>query len=123
MSAPVCHIPPENGNIPQPGTALPGIPVATDLASALRAIAAMRQIIQIITNQQQNDNGVIQINGFRTKDDKKTQWAEISRVEEKVKIYQNNDPATGNFVEVKQINKLVMGDKKTGQQWEWKRDR
>lgn len=120
MSAPVCHIPPEDVNIPQPTSpGLPGIPVATDLASALRAINAIRQTLQIMNSQQNNDNGF----GRRPEQGKKSQWSEESRVTSKVKIYQNNDPSTGNFVEVEQINKLVMADKNTGQKWTWNRDR
>lgn len=122
--APVCHVPPEDVNIPQPpGSTLPPIPQATDLRSALAAIAALTQTIRIITNQIDN-RGIL--NGFNRKPDPnqpKPQWVEKSRVEDTVKIYQNNDPSTGNFVEVKQINRLVMVDKNTGNGWTWDRDR
>lgn len=123
MAAPVCHIPPENASIPQPGVRnLPGIPIATDLRSLYAAVNAMRQTILIITNQQDTTGA----NNFSVKPDpnaKKQQWLEVSRVVEKVKVYQNNDPSTGNFVEIERINKLTMGDKNTGQQWTWDRER
>lgn len=121
MSAPVCHVPPENARIPQPGVRnLPSIPIATDMHSLYAAVNAMRQTIQIITDQQQT-----QINNFSRKPDpeKKTQWIEQARVVEKEKIYQNNDPSTGNFVEVERINSLTMADKNTGQTWRWDRER
>lgn len=121
MSAPVCHVPPENAGIPQPGVKnLASIPIATDLASALAAINAMRQNIQTLTNQ------IDWSNGFRTipnKKDNKTQWIEQARVVDTVRVYQNNDPSTGNYVDVQQINKLVMVDKNTGQTWAWDRER
>ncbi len=120
--APICHIPPANPVVPQPGPQnLPSIPVATDMASALAAINALRTTIKIITNQWTPNIG----NNFNTKPDpnKKVQWSEQSRVVDTVRIYQNNDPSTGNFVEVEQINRLVMADKNTGQTWSWDRER
>jgi hypothetical protein len=119
-NAPVCHIPPEDANIPQPSANnLPAIPIATDLASALAAVNAIRQTLKVMNNQLPFSNG------FRTIQDKKdrVQWSEQSRVIEKVKVYQNNDPSTGNFVEVERINKLVMSDRNTGQTWTWDRER
>lgn len=121
-SAPICHIPPEDAQIPQPPTRdLPSIPAATDLRSALMAINTIRHVIQVITGQLPPGGG----NNFNTKPDpnNKLQWTEQSRVTEKVRIYQNNDPSTGNFVEIEQINKLTMADKKTGQTWSWDRER
>lgn len=117
--APICHIPPANPVVPQPGVVtLPAIPVATNLTSALMAINGIRQTLQIITQQIQRDNG------FNRKPDpngKKSQWVEKNRTTSTVKIYQNNDPSTGNFVEVEQIDTLTMADKNTGQTWDWKR--
>lgn len=118
--APICHIPPENPVVPQPGVrALPSIPVATDLSSALRAINALRQTINILTQQQGGANNF----SLKRDPDKKPQWSEQARVVEKEKIYQNNDPTTGNFVEVERINSLTMADKITGQTWRWDRER
>jgi len=119
MSAPVCHVPPENANIPQPGTrTLPGIPQAHDLPSALAALGAIRHILQIITNQQTDDNGT-QINNFQTKPDKSTTWVEDSRKTETVKVYNPDDRS--QFIEVERINQLVMKDKNTGNKWTWNR--
>lgn len=119
MSAPVCHIAPENSRIPQPAVrGLPAIPIATDLQSALAAINAMRLIIQKITNQNQDDNGT-QINNFQMKPDKSTTWAEDSRKTETVKVYNPDDHS--QFIEVERINQLVMKDKTTGNKWTWNR--
>lgn len=117
--APICHIPPENPTIPQPGVrSLPAIPVATDLTSAFAAINAMRLIIQTITNQNDRDNGT-QINNFQTRPDKNVTWVEDSRKTEKVKVYNPDDDS--QFIEVERINQLVMKDKNTGNKWTWNR--
>lgn len=121
--APVCHVPPEDANIPQPGVkTFPTIPVATDLTSALMAVNALRRAVQLLTNQIDNRSTT---NNFNTKPDpnQKPQWNEVERVVEKEKIYQNNDPSTGNFVEVERINRLVMQDKNSKQTWTWDRER
>lgn len=126
MTAPVCHIPPVNPTTAQPGPkALPGIPQPTpSIEGLLATVQAMKTIIERITNQNPLDNGTT--NGFQRKperDNQKLQWIEQARVTERVKVYQNNDPSTGNFVEVERINKLTMADKNTGQTWVWDRDR
>lgn len=125
MSAPVCHIPPANPNITQPGPKpLPSIPdPGPDINSLLASVLALKMIVERITGKDPLDNGTL--NGFRIKPDpnKKEQWTEQSRVVEKVKVYQNNDPSTGNFVEIERINQLTMRDKATGQTWTWDRDR
>lgn len=126
MSAPVCHIPPANPTTTQPGPKpLPGIPQPTPtLEGLLATVQALKTVIERITNQNTLDNGFS--NGFTRKpdpNDRKVQWVEQARVTEKVKVYQNNDPSTGNFVEVERINKLTMADKNTGQTWVWDRER
>jgi hypothetical protein len=83
----------------------------------------MRQVIMILTGQlAQGPQGPRGAAGQAGKDSSaKGTWVEQSRVEHKVKIYQNNDPSTGNFVEVNQINKLNMVNKDTKQTWTWNR--
>lgn len=127
MSDPVCHIPPQN-QIGQPGpTNLPAIPPsAPTLQSLHQTVSAMRQVILILTGQlAQGPQGARGAAGQAgrpgSNSSTKGTWTEQSRVEETVKIYQNNDPSTGNFVEVKQINTLTMNNKDTNQKWTWNR--
>lgn len=135
---PVCHIPPTNTPAnPQPHD-MPGLPGPVSppspnggqdlsgLYAAMRAYAdmlnRMRQMLLALSNQvgPNNNNGFA--NNFTTKKgDQSASWVEIAREEEEVKIYQNNDPNTGNYVTVKQINALTMGNKGTGQTWKWRR--
>ena len=120
---PVCHIPPKttiNQPAPRPLPAIP--PAQPTLQSLADTVNKMRQVILIITGQQgsQGRQGVPGPQGQPGTTAKGT-WSEKSRQEDTVKVYQNNDPNTGNYVEVKQINKLVMGNKDTGQEWTWDR--
>lgn len=118
MAAPVCHIPPVPPATTQPtGTRLPSIPAATDLSSALRAIAAMRQAIQQLSNQITKDNGVI--NGFRQDRNQGATWTEDSRVTETVRV--TNPQDENQYVDVERINSLSMKNRDTGQTWKWKR--
>lgn len=118
MAAPVCHIPPVPPPTTQPtGNRLPSIPAATDLASALRAISAMRQAIQQLSNQITQDNGVI--NGFRTKQNQGATWTEDRRVTENVRITNPEDDS--QYIDVERINMLRMKNKDTGQTWTWNR--
>lgn len=126
---PVCHIAPVAPD--QPNTspdAIPAIPPATpDIQSILRTVNALRQAMNVLTGKQSGTDGqngfTPQINGFVSSSNNKVQWTEQSRKMEKVKVYQNNDPSTGNFVEVERINQLVMVNKATGQTWSWDRKR
>lgn len=122
---PVCHIPPTNqvGN-PQPKD-LPGLPGPISppgstgnptqdafnnaLASLLNQLLAM---LRQLAKQQPG-----QINNVVVKAD----WEQSERVTEKVRVYQNNDPSSPNWVDVEQINKLVMKNGKTGEKWSWSR--
>lgn len=119
---PICHLP---GDTPDPNTQpalLPPIPIATNLASALMAINAMRTIIHQITGQTQSrPSGST---GFKFKNDdakknKQGRWQEANRVSETVKIKNPDDE--NQFVEVKRINELTMRDSQTGETWVWKR--
>lgn len=125
MSAPVCHIPPNTPPITQPGPrAIGTIPdPGPTIESLLATVRALKLAIEKMSGQARFDNGT---DGFGRKPDPNkgsSQWFERSRVEEKVKVYQNNDPSTGNYVEIERINRLVMADRNTGQTWTWSRDR
>jgi hypothetical protein len=116
-NAPVCHIPPttpDNGQLPKN---LPAIPPATDLKSALNAINVMRQIIQIITNQQPiiiNQGQSNNSSKFKT-----ASWRESSRKTEKIKVYNPQDKS--QWVEIERINELTMEDNNSNSTWRWTR--
>lgn len=117
--APVCHIPPTTTTDQPHPVNMPAIPPAQpNLQSLVNTVNAMRQTIIILMGQQ----GAQGRAGAAGKDSSaKGTWSESSRVTSKVKIYQNNDKSTGNFVEVEQINKLTMTNKDTKQTWTWQR--
>lgn len=118
MVAPVCHIPPPNTATPQPtGTRLPSIPPATDLNSALRAISALRQAVQQLSNQITQNNGVL--NGFRQDRNQGATWVEERRVTETVRV--TNPQDENQYVDVERINSLTMKSRDSGQTWQWKR--
>lgn len=122
---PVCHIPPASTPAnPQPQN-MPGIPGPVsptarqdDFNAAVAALLnAMRLLLMQLTNQQGNKG---QTNNAKTKNEK-GRWRESNRVVEKVRVFQNNDPKSENWVDVEQINSLTMTDGVTGTQWTWKR--
>lgn len=120
--APVCHIPPDVPTDQPSPKNLPAIPPAQATLQSLQAsVNAMRQVVLIITGQQgsQGRPGAPGQNGQNA--NAKGTWSEITRTTSKVKVYQNNDPSTGNYVEVEQINSLTMGNQDTGQTWRWSR--
>jgi len=120
---PVCHIPPPftPGN-PQPLN-MPGLPgPATDLVSAIALINSMRAVLAQMVDTHQSGNNTGVTNNFITQSDKKAQWVEVDRQVEKVRVYQNNDKTSPNYVDVEQINQLTMQDRRTGALWRWHRN-
>lgn len=137
MSAPVCHISPdqtiENQRQKQrngKATVLPTIPHATDLASALIAIQRLTQIVNQLTGalnsvvgSQTNDRsertGPQGPAGKPGQPPKPPRWSEVSRATEKVRVYNPTDRQ--QYVDIERINGFVMRDAVTGNTWEWKR--
>jgi len=129
-NSPVCHIPPASTPAdPQPKD-LPGLPGPVtvnpnNLLGTLEQMAAllnaMRQLLQLLANQQGN-KGIT--NNANSKQDKNQtgRWNEVSRVEDVVRVYQNNDPSSQNWVDVRQINQLTMGDSVSKARWVWNRN-
>jgi hypothetical protein len=124
---PVCHIPPNNTiGDPQPQN-LPGIPGPVnpmgnqqDINNAFAALLnALRLLLLQLANQRNGGNGT----SGSTPDKNKPTWKEQSRVEQTVRVFQNNDPSSPNWVDVKQINQLTFADKNTGATWKWDRNR
>ena len=124
--APVCNV---NGPQPvvQPSPqALPAIPVATNLATAIQAINVMRQAINTMNNNippnnQNNQN--TNINGFTTKQNQqqntpqKSSFVQVSVVKNTVRITNPDNP--DQYVDVEQITGLTMQNPVTGQSWTW----
>ena len=124
--APVCNV-----NVPQPVVqpsppALPAIPVATNLATAIQAINVMRQTINTMNNNippnnQNNQN--TNINGFTTKQNQqqntpqKSGFVQVSVVKNTVRITNPDNP--DQYVDVEQITGLTMQNPVTGQSWTW----
>lgn len=117
---PVCHIPPVTTTT-QPGpVSLPSIPPAQPTVASLTAtVNALRQVVLFLSGQQ----GPRGLQGAPGQDAhaRPARWTEQGRTTSKTKVYQNNDPSTGNFVEVEQINSLTMQDGITGESWRWSR--
>lgn len=107
----VCHIPPSStpGN---PGPiAIPGLPApaAANIPSLQATVNQLREIIITILGQQGAQ-------GAAGKNAKPGDFVQKSIKTVTKKIYQNNDPSTGNFVEVQQVQQLVLASK-TGGTW------
>ena len=128
MSAPICHVPGTKPPINTPTNTMPNVPVVhrtgnvdNDLDALIRAINALRLMIMRLTGQDQSGDPSAPRSAPRIpQEQKRVQWVEQRRSKKKVKIYQNNDKTSENWVEVEQITTLVMQDKNTGQTWEWK---
>lgn len=119
---PVCHIPPTNnvGN-PQP-TNLPGIPppAAPNVQSLTSTVNQLLQILKTLLGQTGRP-GASGAPGAKGQAAPAGSWTQSNIVTEKVKIYQNNDPSTGVYVEVERINSLTMSNKTTNQTWVFNR--
>ena len=123
-SAPVCEIQPVISTEQPTAPALPAIPVATDLASALGALNAIgmwiRQATPILT-QLARQGG---ISGFKTKSSGKKagqqgRWTPVQQQYKTVRVTNPNDPS--QYVDIQQIETLTMGDTITGEKWVWTR--
>lgn len=128
---PVCHIPPKNTPAnPQPSN-MPGLPpavsppaggVANNAQSSFNnevaaAINAILQMLRTLSSQQQ----ALVTNNATSNQQSSGSWSEGSRQMTTVRVYQNNDKTSQNFVDVEQINKLTMKNSKTKDTWTWTR--
>jgi hypothetical protein len=115
MVAPVCHVSKDQVIVQPAPKALPSIPNATDLPSALAAIAALKKTIELIT-QPININNSTNVSAQPAKPQR---WSQASRTTERVKI--TNPADQSQFVEIERIKALTMKDQITGETWVWKR--
>lgn len=109
---PVCHIPPTTVETPHGPVPIPSIPAPQpNIASLTATVSALRNAFMILSGQR----GPAGAQGTAGKSPPTGSWAQGEIVTETVKIFQNNDPSTGNFVEVQRINKLTFNNKQTQQ--------
>jgi hypothetical protein len=122
-NGPVCHIAPVQPNPGPSPISIPSIPPAKPtIASLTQTVNAMRQVIMILSGQQgtQGRPGAPGQQGASSNSAKGT-WSEVSRNSSTVRIFQNNDTNSDNWVDVEQINSLGMENRSTGQMWNWRR--
>jgi hypothetical protein len=126
-NAPICSIEPIiKPDQPDPSK-FPPIPQATDLASALRAINALSQIVRNLTGQTGvtvvNNRFVTNITGqggttIPPKPNKPPpvgRWIQKTITRKDVKITNPDDPS--QFVIVSRVQNLTMKDSVTGETW------
>ncbi len=127
MAAPVCHVPTPGAeadpNSSGQSSGLATIPPAQpNIASMMRTLNALRQVVNKMNGKDPDNRNRSTTYGMTSSNsNKKPQWSEVSRKTEKVKVYQGNDKDSENWVEIEQINQLVMQNKNDGQKWEWNR--
>lgn len=107
-----------NENIQQPAPpAMPSVPLANDLPSALEAIRALTHGYNIQYGMRSGGNS----NNTAPSKPKIGKYSEQKplRVTKTIKVYSKQDPET--FIEVKQINAMTFRDSITGELWTWTR--
>lgn len=112
---PVCHIPPASTPARPAPQSLPGVPAPAqpNLQSLVQTVNLLRQIILVLTGQQ-GAQGVQGAQGAAGKGAGPQDFVQQNIKTTTTKIYQNNDPSTGNFVEVQTIQSLTMANKSGG---------
>jgi hypothetical protein len=139
-NAPVCHISKDQDITEQPKpTLLPFVPAAIDLPSALQAIQALRLIVEMLAGQtipNQGGSGFnngTQLPGLRPpapnqnvgkrNPNANERYSEVrsQRVEKKLRVFQDNDPSSSNWVDIKQVNAVTWVDNVTGEKITWSR--
>lgn len=128
MTAPVCRVQPKVViNQPTPVKLATIAPAQNNLESVVRTLNQLIQEFMKLAGQAL-EREQAQINTLRSSvnqlarnarnqgpSDKNTRWTEIQRVTKKVKVTNPDDDS--QFVEVKRIQKLVLKDKVTGEEW------
>ena len=122
MGAPVCNVNQTGKPVQVGGPALPAIPKATDLASAIKAINAIAQTVNIIVNNgvPSNPGGVNPGGGFTSNPAQNANFNEIraQRISQTQRIYNPQDKT--QYVDVNQITGLTFLDPQTKQTLIWK---
>lgn len=131
MGAPICNINPKNPPPQSKAPALPAIPIATDLVTALAAINALRQLlIQYFDQLPLPGNTTFVLNpnpntptkpgspGYPAVPGGNFTEVTSARVTTNTRIYDPNDPTQQTYVDVAQITGLKFANK-TGQVISW----
>lgn len=142
---PVCHISTGSQLIKQPqATLLPTVQTPIDLPSAIAAINQLKLLIQLISGQQgvggargitlpRGGGGSLAggsssspgAQGQKGANDGKENDRFVEdrskRVQKKIRIFQNNDKKSENWVDIMQINRVVWVDRVTGGTIVWSR--
>ena len=118
MGAPVCNINPKNPAPISLAPALPSIPVATDLASLIAAVNALRQLTIQYFNQVPSNSDTVVNNGGGFSPVGSFTETPGSRTTVTTRIYDPNDPTNETYVDVEQITGLTFANK-TGQTIIW----
>jgi hypothetical protein len=106
---------------------LPALPIAQpNLQSLANTVNALRNFVLLLAGQHgtpgtQGVQGIRGAPGQNGKTPKGARITEISRQTNVVRIFQDNNKNSPNYVDVLRINRLVMQDKVTGEQWVWDR--
>ena len=136
MGAPVCNINPKSPVPASKAPQLPSIPIATDLATAIAALNALRQwVTQFMNNPSTFSNDVnIGPGGFIQPKPGAvspvppggvvgvgSNFAEVptARRTTTTRIYDPNDPTKQTYIDVEQITGLQFANSKTGQRINW----
>lgn len=118
--APVCNVTPAKAPVVTPSTALPAIPVATDMPTLLSAVNTMRNIIQRQANQIGSSfSAQAQPDKNKQKKPPNSGFNEIAtkRVYKTVKV--SNPKDASQYVYVKQIVGLSFENPQTKQTITW----
>jgi hypothetical protein len=115
---PVCHIAPVTTITPKVPVDIPAAPppAQATLASLQQTVNTLREII-IITTGQQGWNGQPGANGSPGQPAPGGSFKQTSVTMQTQRVYQNNDPSTGNYVDVQYVSQLVMGNNSTKSTW------
>lgn len=114
---PVCHIPPVNPATQQPGPKdIPAIPppAQATLQSLQHTVNQLRQIIIQLTGQQGPP-------GQNAKSPPPGSFVQSKIVTKTVRIFQNNDPTSENWIDVERVNSLVLNNNSTKAIWTYTR--
>lgn len=111
---PVCHIPPKTVAVVKNPVPIPAVPppAKATLASLQYTVNQLREIINIITGQQGNNGSSGSISSPAG-----GSFTQTSVQYKSVRVYQNNDVNSPNFVDVQYVSKLVMGNNSTKSTW------
>jgi len=119
-NAPVCRISPTPPPTTYKGPLTASIPVATDLASAIAAVNALRAAMLAGSGANSQGNGGAGPGpnpggGFS----EKSQFQVTNQVIKPVRIYDPNDPTKQTYVDVNQVVSLQMANPVTKETWSW----